>query len=325
LRDYIGVMRAGISAFCISVLVLSISFFALCVSPVSAEWEPLPFKLTSYPGANHAYGYQEANIYNIDNIRKPDGWFTEAHTTAPAIYSADYMVSWDFNDATYPVGEDVLIPDDLNDTIGLLKLVLTFPSNTPVMPGHFSIGWDTEDYWVGSNPEIYGSWYDSDNTSYYDGLNSVPSESWGNVNRTGNIYTWTVLQYLGGELVSPHNFTVADVISDYSLKVMWYFTDYTTTSSFDYLGIQYMYYSESIVEFPITDVPELSFSSVIYAMIWLVLILLPALLLSAYLPKAGFMVGMCMMIIILGATQTGFYFITILGVIAIGIMVYKGE
>jgi hypothetical protein len=302
--------------------IVSFSFFAV---PVSAEWEPLPFKLSSYPGAYHTYGYQETNIENIENLKKPDGWFTEAHTTAPAIYSADYLVSWDFNDATYPDGEDVLIPDDLNDTIGVLKVVLTFPSNTPVMPGHFSIGWDTEDYWVGNNPEIYGSWYDSDNTSYYDGLNSIPAESWGNVNRTGNIYTWTVLQYLNGSLVSPHNFTVSDIISEYSLKVMWYFTDYTSTSSFDYLGIQYIYYSESTTEFPLIDVPELSFSSVIYGMIWLILIFLPALLLSVFLPKAGFMVGMCLMIFILGVTESGFYFITILGMVAIGIMIFKGE
>jgi hypothetical protein len=60
-------------------------------------------------------------------------------------------------------------------------------------------------------------------------------------------------------------------------------------------------------------------------MIWLILIFLPALLLSVFLPKAGFMVGMCLMIFILGATESGFYFITILGMVAIGIMIFKGE
>jgi len=304
--------------------------FANVSADTSYSTYPFPYYSVNQPSAFEATAYDDENVHiSYDNLKITDEYYFEMYTDGFPPYSNDYMMTWNFTDTyNYELGPELFLPDDPDDlVITELNLVLNAKDDYPVNPGHFSVCWDfpTEAYTL-ENPQDKGNWTISGDTTYYDGSGWPLNYDYGDIIRYDNLFTWKLWDYEEGVGVGIHNFSVNDVISEYSLRVMWNFTDGPIESYFDYLGLQYVFFvntAEPPVENPDFYVPEVTFATNIYALIWMLIIFFPALAIGEFVPKIGFAIGMVLMLIIIGSTQSGFMPVTILGIITIAIMMYK--
>ena len=72
------------------------------------------------------------------------------------------------------------------------------------------------------------------------------------------------------------------------------------------------------------EMPEVDEETNIMGIIWLVVLFTPAIAMGYFVPKLGFVAGMALMLIVLSATQTGFFVVMVIGMAALGATVYKG-
>lgn len=328
-------MRAGFFVFVSLISIVSFSFFAVS----SCMGEDIPQGIPGgYIHIEPAACYG-SSIYDSDNLME--------HYTVPEDvqeYDSDYLlmyhplttdlvVTWDF---TNPIGNEVfgmskLPTSDDNNTITELDVVMIFPGGRNTEAGHFAISWDYPssilDY---SNPMSLGTWYESETIPAHTWTNTVTYEDFGdNLSRTGNVYSWEIWSIQNGTGIGEHEPLVSELLSEYSLRVIWFYEsnpslyDYSMT---DYVGIEYTYYTGTLIptSTPNYDVPALSFSTVMYGMIWMLVIFLPALLLGVFAPQVGFIGGLAFMLIVFSVVELSFIPTMIIGMIGIAIVFYKG-
>jgi len=127
-------------------------------------------------------------------------------------------------------------------------------------------------------------------------------------------YSWDITNEYPG--YPNQTFTLGNIFSHHFV-VMWTFKMNTSIQYINYIGIQYTWKYELFI-------PDLSTNNVIEGLIWLLMVFLPAIVMSNVIPRIGFSVGIILMLVILGITSPGFFPVTILGLIAVGILNYKG-
>jgi hypothetical protein len=111
-----------------------------------------------------------------------------------------------------------------------------------------------------------------------------------------------------------------------SICIVWIQNQNMSSNDIDYLGIQWQYGSimQEYTGYDDTQIHvdiEMNFNG----LFWLLILFFPAIAMNQVLPVLGFSAGMALMLIILGFTQSGFAPFAIMGLIVIGIMIYKGD
>ena len=129
------------------------------------------------------------------------------------------------------------------------------------------------------------------------------------------------------DITSLTNWTLPLLIST-NLCVMWTTVENNVPSGdlVDYIGLWWQYYANfnytgiggGVIQNP-------SFTDNFNSILWLLIIFAPALALQYMLPKIGYAFGMFLMLFIFGLTQVNFMYVTIIGISAVGIMLYKGD
>ena len=233
------------------------------------------------------------------------GWpWSKCHFDIP---HTGYLITWGFQTADW-WNETVPSYNFNNISIDDVHIVL-YTSSMPTHSGYFSFCTD----YPNDNlthlylPQEFGNWTNSSIYPYYKG--------WFSGEGIGVIWDWNV--------TTLHPWTIAELTSNYSFRVMWSFTNNATISDFDYLGISYTYHwlNNTI---PIQNEPY-HFTINVSAIIWLLMTFLPAIIMGQAIPKIGFFVGLVLMLIVMGFTIGGFLPITVIGIIGVAIVVYKGD
>jgi hypothetical protein len=103
---------------------------------------------------------------------------------------------------------------------------------------------------------------------------------------------------------------------------MWTFTSNWTHQYIDYVGVKYSYTYDNLTG--VFNTPNLIFSSNLYSLVWLLIMFTPAIAMSQYVPKIGFIAGITLMLIIIGVTQSGFIPTMVIGILGISVLLYKG-
>lgn len=221
--------------------------------------------------------------------------------------------------------------DPENYTIVSISVILTMPydKNTRIHQGYFSVSFDQPSSSTGSAyPFSYGNWFNSSNVSwhqepdYYSYYLSGHTPTRGRthsspVYKVSSVYEFDITNMTG------HAFTVNDVLNpDGHFQVAWTFVDNGSSSDviqkYDYLGIKYIFTSAYDVTTHKTDD-----TNKLYSVIWLLIIFLPAILVNQVIPRIGFTIGIVLMLIVIGAVQQNFFYVTLTGMLSIGIMYYK--
>ena len=163
--------------------------------------------------------------------------------------------------------------------------------------------------------DSYG-WYNSTLIPY---LDDVAFLRWDDV-----VYLWDVTDFYAW------NYTM--ITSD-DLYVMWTGKqNCSDTAKICYLGV---YWEWNLPYNPMSDednpfvvepeeMPEVDEETNIMGIIWLVVLFIPAIAMGYFVPKLGFVAGMALMMIVLSATQTGFFVVMVIGMAALGATIYKG-
>ena len=194
-------------------------------------------------------------------------------------------------------------------------------ADTPWLTGVDDIAWmpvkkpsDNEEwsYMDSTHPE-YGKWYNS--TLWNSALHSddMVTTFWG----WGHASPFT---YRLWDITSLFEWNIS-LITSPNLYVMYTFPGMDDGYLFDYVGLIYLTVNETFIP----DTMLTGTDRVMFGFIWLIILFFPAIAMSTVIPRLGFVAGMALMLIILGLSQYGFYPVTVLGLITLGILVYKGE
>jgi hypothetical protein len=278
---------------------------------------PTAWSHYAYPnieGYGNPFGGQE---YGECTIGGSTGNFTDFNDINLDYGMSTYYATTQFNHSG-PYG---FIPTYDNITITKVRAFIIAP--THLKEGWFSVKlsstifqttapWLLSTYYYGSagNAGVNTSyWYNSTLYPYKisNAFVPFPSNSW---DITG-LTNWT-----RDILISPNTVvmwtTIENATSPYS-------EDYI-----DYLGLWWEYYAD--FNYTGTDgnlIP--SFTDNFNSILWLLIVFAPALALQYMFPKIGYAFGMFLMLFIFGLTQNNFMYVTIIGISALGIMLYKGD
>lgn len=210
-------------------------------------------------------------------------------------------------------------PPPNNSIISEVKATI-FSGLGGINAGWFSVGITTGiNWWTGTDflgtwvPHVYyspslgagtdsGIWHNS--TQFPAKTGNYQSNEW----NITSLYSWNIT-----------------MLMDSHLEVMWTQGQNTSSGSgsVDYLGLKYKILNYSYT--PITgEYPYQDFTTNFYGLIWLLIMYLPAMAMGQFIPKLGFMAGMTLMLIVIGAIEITFVPFMILGLCILGITVYKG-
>lgn len=203
------------------------------------------------------------------------------------------------------------------------KAVLHEGDSRPSMNhGWFSVGWadasEPFDAYSWNPTGTYSASKNKNNTAPYlynsTEFDYLPSWTYGGtgvfVTALGYGRSWDVTDYVD---------SYANVTSS-NFAVVWNFNRNTSQYNFDYIGMRYTFQYTGYGEWNF-NIFELTLKSII----WIIIVFLPAMLLAQVIPTIGFLGGIAMMLLILGFTVTGFASVMVVGLIALGIVSYKGD
>ena len=298
--------RRMLAVFCIYVLVASFGFvYADIFTENATATEPKHGWVTYL---NMTYG--EAGRYNwgatyaqpnAGNARTFDGIY---HT--PVYYAGEnpnWIINWgitrnlSFSSTVY--GSYFPPNDPENVTIHSVEMVMipkggSYP--TPECNLSFTVEYPLQSGLVSYTP--------------FDDADWTTSETWAYAS-TATPHFWDV--------TSLRNWTISDVYSPY-LRFLFMSTNSASyTFNIDYVGFGFSYTDASYE----VDYGTGSTENNVFSLIWLLIIFLPALIFGQFIPHIGFCAGMSLMLIILGITQAGFLATTIIGLITIGVVIFK--
>ena len=92
----------------------------------------------------------------------------------------------------------------------------------------------------------------------------------------------------------------------------------------DYLGIGWAYNAEQMPTGLGDDIPTVDFEKNVNSLIWLLIIFVPAIAIAQVIPKLGFIIGITISVLIFGFTLDGFFPVTIITLLGVSVVLYKG-
>jgi hypothetical protein len=282
------------------------------------------------PRVSDDYGY--ALVYNFNNINSFD----------PLINPQQLQ----------PEATDKVVISSIKISLILAAGVKFLPTNFPIQPtpppapephsfddmssmwglnqeGYFSITWTYQGDVNLSNPKSNENWTDSSIIPWH----SVPTSYFVTTGHSDAPYPvgrWWIYNYFNvyeWDITYLHTWTIDDIRNmDGHFKVLWTYKQNTSETpnnqiiqQYDYLGINYTW-GYGLV--PGTGVPP--DENNLGGLVWLIIIFTPAILMAQLIPKLGYAAGVVLMLVVIGITNTSFLSVTVLGIISVGIMFYKG-
>lgn len=213
----------------------------------------------------------------------------------------------------------------LNITVTKVSAILIYGVHSNMNHGWFSVKQTTAG-WADTVPVI--GWMTGHETYNPTGRagNYSGNNGWWNSTEFPFRPESTVPHYITWDITDRYAWNITNIQSE-NLYVLWISNRNTTASPYtyiDYLGlsIEFQYYGGTTGG---GYYPEVDVSININGLIWLLVIFFPAMAMNEAVPKLGFTAGIIMMLLILGVSISGFFSVTFMGILAVGIMVYKGE
>jgi len=315
-------------------VIASVLLISFAISP-NVSSENLNYN-TLTPGAAAGYFYDESNFVtwaNVSEFTSLDGTDLIAQTTGINPYSADWFGTLCFTNPDWsafsPYSGELPAQDS---EIVELSIVLYAAGGSRILPGNLSYCTDYPYETIDeAHPKNYGTWYTSNTSEYFVGdpypdyYENPSSDTYGNLNRTGNKISWTLRDFDESTGISTgRNFTVEEVTSFIGFRVIWNFTNSNAYPQyFNYVGIEYTY----TVELPsFNENPDITLENLVFGIILTMIFFLPAICINYFVPKIGFSVGISIMLVaymwIYGA---GFLYVVVVGFISVGLLFYKSE
>lgn len=325
------------TAFAISVaMLLTLSTFVMFISSGDdIPFDPfVPFPLgggqVSTPEAGLTQGSSNINYYTnqqVYNLRTYGYYSTSPYYLQTGNYTninprllnnAKTVYFWgrQYNHSSQ-LGQ--IMPTDPNITITKVYAMIAYP--TLLKTGWFSISFIdiyTAAPWAATSYSDFtttGAWA---NTSYLFNSTLYPYTVVGGFPYHPGLTMW--------DITSITNWTLAKLISP-TTYVMWTTIENVTAGAgtyVDYIGLSWEY---CLMNWNYTESPNIipSFESNFNSILWLLIVFAPALALQYMLPKIGYAFGMFISLFIFGITETNFMYVTIIGISALGVMLYKGD
>ena len=164
-------------------------------------------------------------------------------------------------------------------------------------------------YTIGVQYETNG-WYSSDiidgSEIYY-----YEDSSWTWVWNVTSLYDWNVTM-----LTSDDIFVMFSGLQKY----------HRLPVEIDYLGIGWGYGSELMpTGLGDQEIPSVDFEKNVTSLIWLMIIFTPAIAIAQVIPKLGFIIGITISVLIFGFTVDGFFPVTIITLLGVSVVLYKGN
>lgn len=153
-------------------------------------------------------------------------------------------------------------------------------------------------------------WYSSSLVSpfeayYYD------DADWTYVWNVTGLYDWNVSM-----LISDDFFILFSGLQRYHYNTIY----------IDYLGIGWGYGSELMpTGLGDQEIPSVDFEKNVNTLVWMMIIFTPAIAIAQVIPKLGFIIGISISVLIFGFTVDGFFPVTIITLLGVSIVLYKGN
>ena len=313
------------SSMIIFFLMFTISIAGLLYQPVTRDAEAVTIAITPIAAVDFVCQnrHNAWSPYPSDNgFIKIDGLYGTFNTPSPS-YSTNRVTAVTGRFDTFDVYGNTSAPP-INASITKVEVILFAKIHENINAGWFSIGF------------VSTSWYESVGASMEDDETYNPtghaSANWGNWHNS-SVMAWnesddepedqlqTAMQRW--DVTSLYSWNVS-MLMDADLYVMYSMIRNTSSTEYmEYLGLQYetAYYGGTSPAY----YPPVDTDVNIAGLIWLLVLFLPAIALNAAMPKIGFIGGLMLMLILLGFSQSGFLYVTVVGMIAIGILIYKGD
>jgi hypothetical protein len=128
-----------------------------------------------------------------------------------------------------------------------------------------------------------------------------------------SLYTWTIPMLV--------NCSYPDTSK--GLNIMWTSKENDSYREMDYLGIRYTAFG-NYTNLQSGAIIAPTFDALSTTIVWLLMLYIPTIAMSQFIPKLGFVFGMGLMLIIMNVADSSFLPVTFVGVAAIGIILYKG-
>jgi len=269
---------------------------------------------TYYPVANNAVVInQKWDVYHyINYIHSDSANIKEKYLSYSNVWYAGniqtYTMTWGFKTAGGGGSYGIIPPDDPFH-INITAVEIHVAINN--IDGHINGGYLSfcTDYPDNNNPSVDSVYFKGNwtTTGQYSFAHLGPYESYYNLfwNITG-LRAWTI----------------TDLVSEYSFRVSYRFTTNFTVQNIDYVGIRYWYTFDNLTG--TFGYPTVTTGYNINGLLWLFIMFTPTIAISQYVPKIGFVAGITIMLIILGATQSGFLPTMIIGIVGVAVLMYKG-
>jgi hypothetical protein len=318
----------------VTLLLILSSFIMLVASADDVPFDPFnPFPLG---GGNvycpMAYGIQgSSNIgyYDSDKIHNlqeygrynttwgADGDFADFNPRNLDYGSMIYIAGNQYNKS----GLYGFIPLYSNITITNVKAIIIAPDH--IKTGYFSLKLSTV------STAVAFPWW---------GWGGISFQPAGAGVDTAYVYNSTLFPHISSTALVPYPANVWDItskanwtydlITSIDTYISWTTIGNTTIAGadyIDYIGLWWQYYADFNYTGTWNGTLIPSFSDNFNSILWLLIVFAPALALQYMLPKIGYAFGMFLMLFIFGLTQTNFMYVTIIGISALGIMLYKGD
>jgi hypothetical protein len=235
-------------------------------------------------------------------------------------YTAHFYRYWD--------GSQWIYTPPKNATISYVEAVIRFAvGNGHINEGYFSVSYNDTVSLVNRGTWIQTSRYyephpntiPNNTTNYWWNSSLVPYRQSQVFVDNGRIcYRWDITPF--------YDWNVSMLQSD-GLYIMWTTQqNWSATPMYiDYIGINYIYNTvlynwTSIIEPIVTEL-----SNQLESIVWLLLLYLPTIAITQYVPELGFVIGMALMLIVLTVyVGTSFLEVLFIGAGSIMIIMYKG-
>ena len=139
--------------------------------------------------------------------------------------------------------------------------------------------------------------------------------------------TWTAASYWrwhSYDITDSRNWSISDFYDNlYNFRVLLLFNfdgGLHPNIYIDYIGFSFDYVDRAY--HPFADIDSGEFQSNFMGLIWL--LFLPGIAINQAVPKIGLPMGLAIMLLIFGMTQPGFMATSVIGLVGVGVLYYKG-
>ena len=161
--------------------------------------------------------------------------------------------------------------------------------------------------------------------SYVQMSASGVSEYWSNYSMVSNIMYYPIQHLMAPFTASPGPYTLDDLDNSIVTLNLLKYKDLPSGWYNEWMGpLNVTQIGVICIPYTADEIRQIVSEETTYGILWLIILYLPAIAIGQVVPKYGFAAGMMLMLWLFGATESGFFPITLMGTVAIAVALYKG-